>query len=124
MTSDASFKVFKTMADSGVSVDLINVHPGQIMFTISVDHAERAAAELKRQGYDIEVLENCAKVSVVGGGMREVPGVMASFVEALSHNKIAILQTVDSHTSISVLVPQSDVGTAVKSLHEKFGLSK
>lgn len=123
MASDASFKVFKTLADSDISVDLINVHPGQIMFTINADHAERASAKLKRQGYEIEVLENCAKVSVVGGGMREVPGVMASFIEALSCNKIAILQTVDSHTSISALVPQSDVGAAVKSLHEKFGLS-
>jgi aspartate kinase len=123
MASDASFKVFKTLADSGISVDLINVHPGQIMFTINADHAEKASAKLKHQGYEIEILENCAKVSVVGGGMREVPGVMASFIEALSRNKIAILQTVDSHTSISVLVPQSDVGAAVKSLHEKFGLS-
>lgn len=121
--TDASFKVFKTMADSGISVDLINIHPGQIMFTINADHAEKASTRLKRLGYEIEVLENCAKVSVVGGGMREVPGVMASFIEALSRNRIAILQTVDSHTSISVLVPQSDVETAVKSLHEKFGLS-
>ncbi|WP_371371200.1 aspartate kinase [Sporomusa aerivorans] len=121
--NDASFQVFKTMADSGISVDLINVHPGQIMFTINADHAERALVKLKRQGYEIEVLENCAKVSVVGGGMREVPGVMASFIEALTKNRIAILQTVDSHTSISALVPHSDVETAVKSLHEKFSLS-
>jgi aspartate kinase len=121
--SDASFKVFKTMADSGISVDLINVHPNQIMFTINADYAERALVKLKRQGFEIEALENCAKVSVVGGGMREVPGVMANFIEALARNRIAILQTVDSHTSISALVPQSDVGAAVKSLHEKFGLS-
>lgn len=123
MGSDSSFKVFKTMAESDISVDLINVHPGQIMFTITAEHVERASTKLKQQGYHIEILENCAKVSVVGGGMREVPGVMANFIEALSRNKIAILQTVDSHTSISALVPQSDVGAAVKSLHEKFGLS-
>jgi len=123
MGSDASFKVFKTMADNGISVDLINIHPGEIMFTINADHAEKASIKLKQLNYEFEVVEHCAKVSVVGGGMREVPGVMASFIEALSRNKIAILQTVDSHTSISVLVLQSDVGAAVKSLHEKFGLS-
>lgn len=121
--TEASFKVFKAMADNGISVDLINIHPGEIMFTISAEHAEKAALTLKQLAYRVEILENCAKVSVVGGGMREVPGVMASFIEALSRNHIAILQTVDSHTSISVLVPQSDVGAAVKSLHEKFGLS-
>ncbi|MDF2571267.1 MAG: Aspartate kinase, partial [Sporomusa sp.] len=37
MASDAAFKVFKTLADSDISVDLINVHPGQIMFTINAD---------------------------------------------------------------------------------------
>ncbi|MGL5513301.1 MAG: aspartate kinase [Sporomusa sp.] len=123
MASDASFKVFRIMADSDISVDLINVLPGQIMFTIEAEHIVRALAILKHQGYEIELLENCAKVSVVGGGMREVPGVMASFIEALSVNKIAIFQTVDSHTSISALVSQSNVGAAVKSLHEKFSLS-
>ncbi|WP_371369100.1 Aspartokinase [Sporomusa rhizae] len=123
MGGDASFKVFKTMADNGISVDLINIHPGQIMFTINAEHAEQASMKLRQQGYEIAVLENCAKVSVVGGGMREVPGVMASFIEALSSNRIVILQTVDSHTSISVLVPRSDVGAAVQALHEKFGLS-
>lgn len=122
MAGDASFKVFKMMADSDISVDLINVHPEKIMFTISAEHALRASAKLKRQGYNIDLLDNCAKVSVVGGGMREVPGVMASFIEALSSKHIAILQTVDSHTSISVLVSQNDVGAAVKSLHEKFNL--
>ena len=74
-------------------------------------------------GYSAEALGDCAKVSVVGGGICEVPGVMASFVEALSSNNIEILQTVDSHTSISALVKMSDVEAAVKSLHEKFGLA-
>ena len=55
--------------------------------------------------------------------MREVPGVMANFVEALSFNDIPILQTVDSHTSISVLVKNDDVNKAVTALHERFGLS-
>lgn len=123
MGTEASFKVFKMMADNSISVDLINVHPGQIMFTINAEHAEKASGQLKQLGHSFEIVESCAKVSVVGGGMREVPGVMASFIEALSRKDIAILQTVDSHTSISVLVSQNDVGAAVKSLHEKFGLS-
>jgi len=121
--SDASFQVFKTMAESGISVDLINVHPGQIMFTVSEEVAEKATEKLKELGYNVERVANCAKVSVVGGGMREVPGVMASFVEALSTNQIQILQTVDSHTSISVLVRTSDLQKSVTALHEKFSLS-
>ncbi|HHV86273.1 MAG TPA: aspartate kinase [Petrimonas sp.] len=122
-THNESYKVFKAMADSGISVDLINVHPGQIMFTVMEEVAEKAAAKLRSLGYAVETVGDCAKVSVVGGGMREVPGVMASFVEALSRNNIPILQTVDSHTSISVLVKKTDVSKAVVALHEKFGLA-
>lgn len=121
-THNESYRVFKTMAENGISVDLINVHPGQIMFTIMEDVAEKAVSRLNSLGYQAQAVYGCAKVSVVGGGMREVPGVMANFVEALSTNDIPILQTVDSHTSISVLVKTSDVNKAVLALHEKFGL--
>lgn len=118
-----SYKIFKTMADNGISVDLINVHPGQVMFTVHEDVAEKALSNLGKQGYQAAVLYDCAKVSVVGGGIHEVPGVMATFIEALSLYDIPILQTVDSHTSISVLVKKDDVEMAVKALHEKFGLA-
>jgi aspartate kinase len=121
-TNDASFKVFKTMAESGISVDLINVHPGKIMFTVNEDVAEQAVIKLEKLGHKVEMVKDCAKVSVVGGGMREVPGVMASFVEALTMNNIQILQTVDSHTSISVLVRKTDMQKSVTALHEKFSL--
>lgn len=122
-THSESSKIFRTMADNCISVDLINVHPGQVMFTVAEDVAEKALAKLEHLGYNADVIYDCAKVSVVGGGMREVPGVMANFVEALSASNIAILQTVDSHTSISVLVRKADVEQAVKALHAKFGLA-
>lgn len=122
-TNNASYKVFRAMADSNISVDLINVHPGQIMFTVIEEVANKALTKLQNQGYDAEAVYDCAKVSVVGGGICEVPGVMATFAEALSLNNISILQTVDSHTSISVLIRKADVGVAVKALHERFGLA-
>ena len=121
--SSASFNIFKTMSDNGISIDLINVHPGQIMFTVAEDLAEKATIKLHELGCDVSTTTGCAKVSVVGGGINGVPGVMASFVEALAMNHIPILQTVDSHTSISVLIEKSFVQAAVIALHEKFNLS-
>lgn len=122
-THNESSKVFRTMANSNISVDLINVHPGQVMFTVMEDMADKATALLTSLGFYVETIYDCAKVSVIGGGMREVPGVMASFVEALSTNNISILQTVDSHASISVLVKSDDSNKAVLALHETFGLA-
>ena len=120
--SMASFTIFKTMSDHGISIDLINVHPGQIMFTVAESVAEKATTLLHEMGCNIQTTLGCAKVSVVGGGINGVPGVMANFVEALVLNHIPILQTVDSHTSISALIEQSFVQSAVIALHEKFKL--
>jgi len=119
----ASFNIFKTMSNNGISVDLINVHPGQIMFTITEDLAEKATMKLCELGCDVQTTLGCAKVSVVGGGINGVPGVMANFVEALALNNIPILQTVDSHTSISALIEKPFLQAAVRALHEKFKLS-
>jgi len=119
----ASFNIFKTMSNNGISIDLINVNPGQIMFTVTEDLAEKATVKLQELGCDVQTALGCAKVSVVGGGINGVPGVMANFVEALALNNIPILQTVDSHTSISVLIEKSFLQLAVTALHEKFNLS-
>ena len=122
-TGTASKTVFQAMAQHGISVDLINVHPGQIMFTVADAMREKAQGYLQELGLQVETREDCAMVSVVGGGMGEVPGVMASFVEALAENDIMILQTVDSQTSISVLVQGTQMVEAVTALHEKFALA-
>ncbi len=119
----ASFNIFKAMSDNGISIDLINVHPGQIMFTVAEDLAEKATLKLQELGCDVQTTVACAKVSVVGGGINGVPGVMANFVESLVLNNIPILQTVDSHTSISVLINKNFIQSAVTALHEKFNLS-
>jgi aspartate kinase len=123
-THQESAQIFRSLADGNISIDVINVHPGQVMFTVAEAVADRALANLKVQNYAAEAIYQCAKVSVVGGGICEVPGVMANFVEALSVHNIQILQTVDSHTSISALVKMSDMEMAVKALHQQFGLAE
>lgn len=114
--------VFKLLAASGISVDLINVHPDCLIFTINENYLPLAKEKLNDLGLNLTFQTGCAKVSVVGGGMRGVPGVMADFVDALSACNIEILQSADSHTSISVLIKQEHLETAVRALHKKFQL--
>ena len=92
------------------------------MFTVQEDEAEETRRRLTDAGYLLDVLKNCAKVSVVGGGMGDVPGVMADFVEALTAQGISLLQTVDSQTSISALIDGQYLEIAVSALHSQFGL--
>ncbi|HHY47365.1 MAG TPA: aspartate kinase [Firmicutes bacterium] len=118
-------RVFRVLADAGVSVDLINMFPEMIAVTVREDVLDRALAavgSLDMPSMNVTSMRDCAKVSVVGAGMRGVPGVMARVVEALNDRGIPILQTSDSHTSISCLVRQADMQEAMRSLHSKFGL--
>jgi len=117
-------KVFKTMEESNISVDFINVHPNGVVFTVFDDEYEKAKTLLETLGYDVEAKCGCAKVSLVGAGIAGVPGVMSKIVEALSDENIEILQSADSHTTIWVLVDGKELSKSVISLHKKFDLDK
>ncbi len=119
---DRSLRVFKAMAGAGISIDLINVHPTWVFFTVKEEMLEKAKAILEHLEYQAEITTDCVKVSIVGGGIHELPGVMARVVEALANAGVPILQTVDSHNTISCLIPKENMHKAVKALHEQFNL--
>ncbi|MCL6580493.1 MAG: aspartate kinase [Firmicutes bacterium] len=121
---DAALRVFQSLAEAGISVDLINVSPGQQVFTVAGSVARKAEEVLARLGYRFEIKHGCAKVTVVGEKMRGVPGVMAKVVRALAREGIPILQTADSHLTISCLVSESDMARAIRALHHEFGLGE
>ena len=47
---------------------------------------------------------------------------MSRIIQALTFNKIEVLQTSDSHSTISCLVKGEDTISAVLALHEEFRL--
>jgi aspartate kinase len=119
---DTSLHVFKAMAQRKISVDFINVNPMGVIYTVFDKDTEEALKALKPLHYEVKCVPHCAKVSVIGGGMNEVPGIMANIVEALMAVDITILQTSDSHTTIWVLVHEEDMVLAVRTLHSQFKL--
>ncbi len=121
---DVQLKIFKAMALAGISVDFINVHPHAVIYTVKDEVADKAAQILNNMGFKVEVLSGCAKVATVGAGMTGIPGVMAGIVEALAKEKIQILQSADSHTTIWVLVRKEDMERAVRAIHEQFKLGQ
>ena len=121
---DLQQHVFKEMANEGISVDLINISPTGVAYTVNDSVSARAVEVLKQLGYDPAVTEHCAKVSIVGAGMAGIPGVTAKIVTALAEKGIQILQSADSHTTIWVLVKEADLVEAVNALHSAFELSK
>ncbi|GAA4871973.1 aspartate kinase [Paenibacillus vulneris] len=121
---DLQLQVFKAMAQHHISVDFINVNPSGVVYTVYDHELDRAVRILNELGYKPQCTSNCAKVSIIGGGMNGVPGIMAQIVEALTEEDISILQSADSNTTIWVLVQGIDMVKAVRALHRKFELHR
>lgn len=117
-------KVFKAMAENGISVDFINVSPSGAVYTVFDYDSEKAMHVLQELGLKPRSLSGCAKVSVIGGGINGVPGIMARIVESLAEADIEILQSADSNTTIWVLVKKEDMVGALRALHTKFELHR
>lgn len=112
------------LAEENISIDFINVSPEQTVFTVPDAIADKAQKVIQSFGAQAELRRNCSKVAVVGAAMTGVPGVMARIVKALTNEKVTILQSADSYTTIWCLVDNKDMGKAVAALHQEFGLGK
>lgn len=115
-------RVYRAMADAGVSLDMFTPTGDVLLFTVPAGAVPQARSILKGLGLECEVCDSLAKVTLVGAGMHGVPGVMARVAEALDAAIVPVLQSADSHTTISVLVPSEAADRAVEALHKAFGL--
>ena len=123
-TSGKALEVFNLLAEAGISLDMIQVSPQRITFTVKEALLDRTTALLEETGLEFKGAKGFAKVSVVGAAMRGVPGVMARVVNGLYKANVQLFQTTDSHTNIGCLVRQEDMTKALKALHDEFGLGE
>ncbi|MCD4777121.1 MAG: aspartate kinase [Candidatus Aegiribacteria sp.] len=112
--------VFGLVADAGVSMDMFSVFDAAAMFTVPLEDKEKVIEVLNRNNIDHETKSPCAKVSIVGAGMHGIKGVMAKFSSALDKAGIDMLQSVDSHATISALVLLRHRDEALRALHREF----
>lgn len=127
-------KIFKDLSLGGVNIDTIvqNVsHTRQtdISFTVlktDLPKAIRITRKVAKKIGSGEVLKdpNICRVSIVGVGMKSHPGTAAKMFETMAENDINIEMITTSEISISCIIQKKFGETAVKALHEKFGLGK
>ena len=115
-------RVYRSMADACVSLDMFTPLTGTLVFCVTDSAMQAASDVLDRLGLGYDVTCDLAKVTLVGAGMHGVPGVMARMAEYLGDAGVNVVQTADSHTTISVLVPAEDAERAVSALHGGFDL--
>ena len=121
--STLELEMFERLAAARISIDMISLFPERKYFTVAEDKLAQAEMIFRELGVKHQALSGCAKVSVVGLGMRNLPGVMARVVHALNEKKVRILQTGDSNITISLLVREDDLAEAIRTLHDHFKLA-
>ena len=129
-TPGIAFKIFSLLARNNVNVDIILQSIGRsetkdISFTVAKADMELAKKLLEDNRdsikFDhIDVSDNIAKVSIVGAGMINNPGVAAAMFEALFNAGININMISTSEIKVSVLVDINDADRAVQVIHERF----
>lgn len=127
-------RLFQDLAVAGVSVDMIvqnvsHTRLTDISFTIAKADSAKASkitkAVAKKIGSnDVLLDEDIARVSIVGVGMKSHHGVAAKMFGIMSDNNINIEMISTSDISISCIIKKKFAETAVKKLHEEFGLNK
>jgi aspartate kinase len=122
-------ELFSKLSDKGIVVDIItqshNEEGQRLAFSVSEEDAGPTEDLLKRwQGnrLQVEVMKNMAKISTIGVGMRNHPGVAARFFQVLDVQKIPVHLVTTSEIKISAVIDKENLSKAATALHGEFDL--
>lgn len=126
-------KIFDMLSQADISVDMIiqsygrNDDTNDIAFTVSKSDFDKSMEIVKEIIKEINasgvlVDEDIAKVSIVGAGMVDRPGIAAAMFKALAESNINIKMISTSEIKISCLVEKEQAKSAIQALHTAFHL--
>ena len=120
--------LFNQLADKGISVDVISQSQHQdgqrLAFSIHTEDLEDTKKIIfklidKKQ---VIIIEDVAKLSIVGVGMAGHPGVAARFFKVLNKLNLELHLITTSEIKVSAIIDRKALSLAAKALHEEFKL--
>ena len=128
-----AFKVFSLLAGKGINVDIILQSIGRdgmkdISFTTTESNLNKTV-EILNENKDslcfeeIKTSTEYSKISIVGSGMVNNPGVASTMFEALYDADINIHMISTSEIKVSVLINKKNADRAVSVIHDKFNFA-
>lgn len=124
--------LFGSLAKENISVDMIiqsyaRKVKNDIAFTINKEDlpkTQEILSKVKEQlgAGDVSFDDNIAKVSIIGAGMIDRPGIASTMFKTLADSGINIRMISTSEIKISCLINKEDAQKAVQALHEVFNL--
>lgn len=119
---ETELEMFRRIAQAGISIDQVTINQAGAAFVVTGDRGDEVRRLLGDLNLAVRVREGCAKLSVVGNGMREAPGVIYELTAALADANVEIIHCTDSNVTISVLLPEQDGVRAEEAVHRRFKL--
>lgn len=119
---EARLQVMQAMAERDINLDLVNVCESQLYFIFRSQPWPQAQQALDQLGYPYVVRHDCAKISLVGAGMRGTPGVALRAHRCLARAGVEVFHSTDSNITISCLIPASKLRQAMTAVHREFDL--
>ena len=125
-------QLFTRLAEKGVVVDIITQSQSEagqrLAFSVTQEDYPLAETVLKdllpANHVTKEVMPKMAKVSVVGVGMRNHPGVAARFFTVLAEQQIPVHLVTTSEIKISAVIDEANLKAAAEALHKTFELDQ
>lgn len=128
--SGTAFKLFSTLANAGIDVDVILQSVSirgfkDISVTINEVDKDLIIYTLKQNQEtlnfkDIDINEKVSKISIVGAGMQSNPGIAARMFESLFEADVNIQMISTSEIVISVIVDRKDAEKSFNAVHKEF----
>lgn len=128
-----AFKLFSLLSKESISIDVILQSIGRddtkdISFTVKKADLHKALDVINANlgvigAKEVKHSDKYSKVSIVGAGMVNNPGVASTMFEAMYDADINIHMITTSEMKISVLVDVQEAERAVSAIHEKFKLN-
>ncbi|MEB3245315.1 MAG: aspartate kinase [Vampirovibrionales bacterium] len=124
-------RIFGALSEHKISVDMIiqavgpSTQTNDVVFTVAADDAELAQSIVAPictalGGQGVAVDTDIAKISIVGVGMIDRPGIAADMFAALAQAGINIKMIATSEIKISCLVEKAQAKAAVAAIHRTF----
>ncbi len=127
-------KIFLPISDAGILVDMIiqntdDGHLTDMTFTVLRRDYDRAMEILKNVATEINAEKvtgdkSIAKISIVGVGMRNQPGIASTMFQILAKEGINMMMVSTSEIKVSCIIAEKYTELAVRALHDAFAMDK
>lgn len=105
------------LAAQRVSVEMLQFTPGRLRFVIDERSLAGAQSVAQELGLAWRCVRRCAKLCIVGSGMRVTAGVAHKALAGLAELGIPVLHFSDSNVTMSLVIPQDRAEQAEAFLH-------